>query len=92
MYEVRRLQLHNKPVVKRYQKLALKYLTQENVFARQYLLETEIIPGVPLNPRQARCAEKIDEDRTRCLLKAEKKCRKKRMGAVQFSLATEQPR
>ena len=41
---------------------------------------------------QQREADNIDDDRSICMKQAEHKCRKLRMGAVDFSEATEQPR
>jgi hypothetical protein len=41
--------------------------------------------GLPLTPEQAQAAKAIDILRTKCMLKAERWCRKLRMGAIQFS-------
>jgi len=61
------------------------------VCARQFKLEASAIPGWPLTKAQCDKANTIDDLRTKCMKKAERKCRHLHMGAVQFSLKTEQP-
>ena len=81
----RRLQLGYSKVVDKYLAVYEKAITALNLPERQFNLEAQCTPGTPLTQEQQTEAEAIDRLRTRCMLKAEKKCRKLRMGMVQFS-------
>ena len=83
----RRLQLRYEEVTKRYLDIYEKEILKYNLPARQFYLESTCRYGVPLTPEQQQEAEAIDILRTRCMLKAERKCRKLRMGRVNFSPA-----
>ena len=87
----RRLRLHDSKATKRYMDEYRKRINQLNLPARQYALEASIENNI-LTPAQALEADEIDKLNTQAMLKAERKCRKLRMGAVQFSEATEHPR
>ena len=56
-----------------------------SLFERQFRLEASITPGMPLTQEQEIEAEDIDRIRTRCMLSAEKRCRKLRMNIVAHS-------
>ena len=81
----RRLQLHNSKLVDKYLTAYEKMIAAENLCERQFALEASTLYGVSLSPTQAQEAEAIDVMRTKCMLKAEKKCRKLKMGMVDFS-------
>ena len=80
-----RLQLHNSKLVERYLREYEKLIINESLCKRQFSLKATTSYGVPLTPAQAQEAEAIDVMRTKCMLKAEKKCRKLKMGMVDFS-------
>ena len=67
-------------------------LTQNHkLLPRQFKLESTTSYGTPLTPTQQTEAEAIDTLRTRCIKTAEKKCRKLKMGQVDFSEAISVP-
>jgi hypothetical protein len=78
--------------VARYIQLYSKYIYKHRLMPRQFTLEAQIKPDLPLDPAQIAEAESIDKLRTQGMLYAEKHCRKLNMGAVDFSLNTEGPR
>ena len=90
---MRRLQLSNARCVAKYQQRLKQLLRKHNLFHRQYTLEQEVIAsgGAPLTEAQAKEAEAIDNLRTRCMLQAEKQCRKFRTGEVDYSPTTAMP-
>ena len=90
--EARRLKLCDSKVTDKYLDKYEQLLQENRVCARQFKLEASAIPGRPLTQAQCDEANTIDDLRTKCMKKAEKKCRHLHMGAVQFSLKTEQPR
>ena len=88
----RRLRLFDSKTTQRYLALYEEYIQEARIEERLQQLEKTIVPGTPLTPAQIREVENIDRDRTKCMLKAERKCRKLKMGAVAFSEATAVPR
>ena len=88
----RRLQLSNSKATEKYLNLYEELIVQHQLPARQRRLQQSVVPGHPLTRFQREEAQAIDSIKTKCMLQAEKKCRKLRMGAVQFSTATELPR
>ena len=90
--DARRLQLYNTKVVQKYLTLYRRLIAQHNIASRQFSLEASLTWGIPLTIAQATEADAIDALKTKCMLKAEKKCRSLKMGGVDFSEATEQPR
>jgi len=89
--EARRLELYDSKVTDKYLDKYEQLLQENRVCARQFNLEASATPGRPLNQAQCNEANIIDDLRTKCMKKVEKKCRHLHMGAVQFSLKTEQP-
>ncbi len=88
--QARRLQLRDPRCVARYQK-SMKQLTRsKRITHRQYLLESTI--GPTMTPSQLHESNSIDRDLQKCQEESERKCRKLRMGNVQFSDATSIPR
>ena len=81
----RRLKLGYSKTVDKYLKIYERLIDFHSLPQRQFTLEASTSYGVPLTAQQAQEAEAIDCLRTRCMLKAEKKCRKLRMGRVDFS-------
>ena len=81
----RKLKLYDSKCVQWYLKLYTRYLVQHDLFHKQYLFESSCLPGKPLTPDEAASANTLDDIRTKCMAKAERKCRKLRMGAVEFS-------
>jgi hypothetical protein len=72
----RRLQLYDQKCVKRYLD---SYQTQIELYhlpKRQFQLERKTKPNVPLTPTQIQEAEAIDYLKTKCMLRADKHCRK----------------
>ena len=88
--DARRLKLSNSKVTKKYLDVHEKEIHKNNLPARQFKLEASTTYGTPLIDHQKDEAEAIDYLRTKCMLKAERKCRKLKMGAVQFSPAIAQ--
>jgi exonuclease III len=87
----RRLQLSIPSCVDRYLQ---SYTTQIQILdlpKRQFYLESTTKPNHPLSPSQKQEAEAIDYLKTGCMNRAEKHCRKLRMGEVGFSEATMLP-
>ena len=87
----RRLRLQDSKATKRYMDEYRRRINKLNLPARQFALE-QSIQNDALTPEQATEADLIDKLNTIAMLKAERKCRKLKMGAVQFSEATEHPR
>ena len=81
----RRLQLHNPKLVEKYLRKYESLIDDANLLQRQFALEDSTQYGTPLTQAQAREAEAIDVMRTKCMRKAEKHCRKLKMGMVDFS-------
>ena len=88
----RRLQLRNSRVVDKYLNEYESLIEAARLPQRQQALNLSIQTGKPLTQIQRDEAEAIDALKTKLMLKAEKKCRKLRMGEVSFSEATEKPR
>ena len=87
----RRLKLQDPTCVKRYTSRCEQYVDEKRLCSRQFQLEREVTAGIPLTPDQILRANNIDRDRTHAMLKADKKCRKMYMGAVEFSNAVDLP-
>ena len=77
--------MYNERVVQRYLRKYKDLVLYHKLCQRQYRLERAIIPGYPLTPEQQQEAEAINALKTKCMLAAEKQCRKLHMGEVQFS-------
>ena len=90
--DARKLKLHDSKAVSKYLDEYERLLSYHQVPARHRRLTQSTTYGVPLSATQCREADAIDVIKTKCMLKAEHKCRKLRMGAVYFSEATELPR
>ena len=89
--DARKLRTRDRKTMKRYLKLYKKKVKQWNLVQRQLLLEQSTTPGTPLTPAQQQEADAIDHLRTKAMLWAESRCRKLRMGNVDFSDATDGP-
>ena len=87
----RRLRLDNSKLVDKYLNAYEKLITQYKLPQRQFHLEANTIIGTPLTAEQQAEADAIDVIRTKCMRKAEKKCRKLKMGMVDFSPEVAQP-
>ena len=87
----RRLKLGCSKTTNKYLDRYASLVDQHHLLPRQFKLESTTSYGIPLTPTQAEEAEKIDILRTRCILTAEKKCRKLKMGEVDFSEAISIP-
>jgi hypothetical protein len=85
--QARRLKLGYSHIVDKYLAIYEKLIHRHNLIDPQLKLEASTQVGLPLTPEQAQEAEAIDILRTKCMLKAERRCRKLRMGAIQFSPA-----
>ena len=81
----RRLKLGYSKTVDKYLKIYERLIDFHSLPQRQFTLEASTSYGVPLTAQQAQEAEAINCLRTRCMLKAEKRCRKLRMGRIDFS-------
>ena len=81
----RRLKLGYSHIVDKYLKIYERRIQKYNLIERQIRLEASTYIGVPLTEAQRQEADAIDFLRTKCMLYAERKCRKLRMGAIQFS-------
>ncbi len=88
----RRLKLQDSRTTEKYLEHYDKLVAHHNLIKRQAKLSSQLQYGTPLTPQMIQEAEAIDVLKTQCMLKAEHKCRKLRMGAVAFSEATEMPR
>ena len=88
----RRLQLRNSRVVDKYLNEYERLIEAARLPQRQHALNLSVQTDRPLTQVQRDEAEAIDAKKTKLMLKAEKKCRKLRMGEVSFSEATEKPR
>ncbi len=88
----RRLKLRDPVATEKYIKILTRLLDEHYLFQRQFLLEAQLTPNTPLTRAQAKEANEIDAIRTKCMLKAERKCRKKFFGSVDFSAAVDEPR
>lgn len=92
VFSARRLQLIDSKATQKYLRIYENLVQRSGLAERVRALEAQIVPGQRLSAAQRRTAERLDEERTRYMNKAEKKCRKLRMGAVEFSAATDVPR
>ena len=81
----RRLGLDNKKLVNKYLDAYEKLIKSHHLPQRQFALEAHTTVGTPLTTEQKQEADAIDVIRTKCMRKAEKKCRKLKMGMVDFS-------
>jgi exonuclease III len=96
--QARRLQLRDPRCVKRYNRFLRKFLLEKQLPQRQFALESDLhhhatTTGVySLDADQQTEAWNIDVETTKCMLKAEKRCRKLHMGGVLFSEETMLPR
>ena len=81
----RRLRLDNKKLVNKYLDAYEKLIKSHRLPQRQFALEAHTTVGTPLTTEQKQEADAIDVIRTKCMRKAEKKCRKLKMGMVDFS-------
>ena len=88
----RRLQLSNSKSLKSYSKTFKQKVQEHRLLPKQFSLEAKVLAKGEMTPALAQLANRIDDVRTDMMLHAEKKCRKLRMGAVQFSEATQEPR
>ena len=88
----RRLKLEDPRVVKRYQTVLSDYMVAHKVYARLKILRKGIILGQPLTEEQAAEYEKLDSLRDTGMKKAEKQCRKLKMGGYQWSPALQTAR
>ena len=91
-FRARRLKLYDTKITNRYLDNYESALQHGKVIPRQIRLKKQVRFGQPLTPAQAQEADAIDYLKTKAMKKAEKTCRKLRMGRVDFSLATESPR
>ncbi|MGL5936571.1 MAG: endonuclease/exonuclease/phosphatase family protein [Cetobacterium sp.] len=89
--DARRLRLSDTPCVKRYLSAYKRLIQGYNLLQRQFRLESETKPGTPLTQEQIQEYEAIDRLKTRCMLQAEKRCRKLKRGGVSFSEETITP-
>jgi exonuclease III len=89
--QFRKLQLRDPNCVMKYNTLLLQLLLDHDLIRRQFLLEATL-QSHPMTPTLLQECHDIDRLTTQCQLQAEKKCRKMRMGAIDFSLATAIPR
>jgi hypothetical protein len=89
--QARRLQLRDPQCVRRYRKLYREFLLQHNLPSALAILEQSLQPGF-ITHAQAIEANRIDRLTTQGQRYAESKCRKLRMGGVQFSVETFLPR
>ena len=83
--QARRLKLGYSPTVDKYLDRYEKLIQSHHLPQRQFQLEAQTQEGVPLTPPQAQEAEAIDFLRTKFMNQAEHKCRKLKMGMVDFS-------
>ena len=81
----RRLKLNYSKVTEKYLNDYERMITAHRLDERQFRLEASTTYAQPLSPRQAQEAEAIDFMRTKCMNKAEGRCRKLKMGKVDFS-------
>ena len=85
--QARRLQLRDPRVVQRYNSILTAQLLLHDLPTRLFDLEAAIGAHCP-TPTQVQLYYQIDAETTKAMLYAESKCRKLRMGAVQFSALT----
>jgi exonuclease III len=90
-FEARRLQLQDKKCVKRYLDAYRTQIQLYDLPRRQFYLESQTRPNIPLTQGQIQEIEAIDYLKTISMKRAEKQCRKLRKGAVAFSEATIKP-
>jgi hypothetical protein len=90
-FAARRLQLHDKKCVRRYLESYRTQIQLLHLPQRQFHLESNTRPNVPLTPGQMQEIESIDYLKTICMKRAEKQCRKLKKGEVSFSEATIKP-
>jgi exonuclease III len=79
-FQARRLRLYDSKTTTKYLDTYQSILHEQRVIPRQIRLQKTIRLGVPLLPIQAREADAIDSIKTKAMLRAEKKCRKLKMG------------
>ena len=89
--QARRLQLRDPRCVKRYNKRYKKLILRNGLDHLQYALEASITSPC-WTAQQRNQANRIDRLTQQCQEHAEKKCRKLRMGSIQFSDKTANPR
>jgi hypothetical protein len=86
--QVQRLNLDHPPTVAKYQSTLTSQRLLHKLPSRLEALQNSILlnpPGAPLTPAQQLEADRIDSIDTQAMLHAAKKCRKLRMGMVEFS-------
>ena len=79
------MHLDNKKLVNKYLDAYEKLIKSHKLPQRQFALEAHTAVGTPLTTEQKQEADAIDVIRTKCTRKAEKQCRKLKMGMVDFS-------
>ena len=89
--DARRLQTWNTKCMNKYLDKYEEYVAKDKLSHRIFRLEANTPYGVYPIPDQCQEAEAIDHLKTKHMLKAETKCRKLRMGQVDFSEATDGP-
>jgi len=89
--QARRLKLQCSKTTERYLDIYEDMIMRHGILPKQFQLEAAATYGIPLSADQAEAAEQIDAIRTQCMLRAERRCRKLKMGAVAFSEATDMP-
>ena len=89
--QARRLKTGDKKVTKRYLDHYEAGVKRHRLEQRQQKLKANTTKGTPLTPLQKQEANAIDYIKTKCMLQANKKCRKIKAGCVKFSAATDGP-
>ncbi len=87
----RRLRTSDLKCTKRYLDRYEATVKRQHLHSRQMRLEKVAPYGLPLSPPLIKEAIAIDEAKTTAMLTSAKKCRKLKMGAVEYSLATNGP-
>jgi hypothetical protein len=90
-FGARRLHLQDKKCVQRYLESHRAQIQLYNLPQRQFYLESQTKPNIPLTPGQIQEIEAIDHLKTICMRRAEKRCKKLKKGEVAFSEATIKP-
>ena len=85
------LRLRDSKATKRYLDKYESLVSEKKLAQRQFQLEQSTTYGQPLTPAQRIEADAIDTLRTRCMLQAERRCRKLKMGHMEFSKAISDP-
>ena len=82
---IRRLKLQDPRIVKKYQDALHHLFVEHKIYEKLANLVRESV--YPLPAEQQRLYELIDKERIRCMMTAEKRCRKLHMGKIPYSAA-----